>query len=186
MCSDSQIFLKAALISKGFYNYAIIIFIFVVPHQLFTPNDSMRLMLIDDDEDDRLIFKEAIKEIDPSIICTTAEDGESGFETLTRLAPFPDYIFLDINMPKINGFECLKRIRENKRWSNIPVIIHSTSRSASDIRKAEEFGANYYLVKEGHYEGMCKMLRKILGMEGHCDHEIEAGLLYTFNAGGRA
>lgn len=146
----------------------------------------MRLMLIDDDEDDRLIFKEAIKEIAPSIICTTAADGESGFETLTRLAPFPDYIFLDINMPKINGFECLKRIKENTRWSDIPVIIHSTSRWASDIRKAEEFGANYYLVKQGNYDGLCKSLRTILNTDQPHGHEIEPGLLYSFNEKGRA
>ena len=91
------------------------------------------IILIDDDEDDRDIFFQALMEIDPSIQFTGFENGMEAFKLLNDSATLlPDLIFLDLNMPCMNGFECLKKIRENRRLNNTPVIIYSTVTRLAD------------------------------------------------------
>ena len=86
------------------------------------------IILIDDDEDDRDIFFQALMEINPSVQFAGFKDGLEAFKLLNDSATLlPDLIFLDLNMPCMNGFECLKKIRENRLLNNTPVIIYSTA-----------------------------------------------------------
>jgi CheY-like chemotaxis protein len=85
----------------------------------------MTILLVDDDQDDVYIFREAITTIDPNIECIHALDG---IEALQRLEDTSvDIVFLDLNMPRMDGTECLKEIRKKNDLASVPVIIYSTA-----------------------------------------------------------
>jgi CheY-like chemotaxis protein len=73
----------------------------------------MQMMIIDDDLDDTDIFCEALKEVDPSVKCLIAKDGEEALNLLNNLIVLPELIFLDINMPRMDGKTCFKEIKRN-------------------------------------------------------------------------
>jgi len=116
-------------------------------------------MLADDDEDDRLFFEEAFEEVKIKYRITTFNDGEQLMEHLyDEENPLPDIIFLDLNMPRKSGIECLKEIRANERLKRISVAIYSTSSSEQDIEDTFVSGANVYIKKPNDFN----MLKKIL------------------------
>jgi DNA-binding response OmpR family regulator len=124
------------------------------------------IMLIDDDEDDVLFFMDALQEIDPSLRLMTASNGEEALRTLLAPnAPVPDYIFLDMNMPLVNGRECLIRIRQSDSLSSVPVIIYSTSSGRTEAAGLVSLGASYYLTKPFRFSEMVKSIRFILSGE---------------------
>ncbi|HTF31136.1 MAG TPA: response regulator [Flavitalea sp.] len=95
--------------------------------------------LIDDDPDELDIFTEALHEVDPSSVCTWAD---SPFNALTVLkTTVPDIIFLDINMPRMDGFECLREIKKIENLSHVPVILYSNGLNDSSCKKAISLGA---------------------------------------------
>jgi CheY-like chemotaxis protein len=104
--------------------------------------------LIDDDSDDQEIFSLALEKIDPTFTCIAAN---SGFEALQKLSDktisVPDYIFLDLNMPRMNGKECLKEIRKFDHLKKVPVVIYSTSSMKYDIAETTKLGATAFIVK---------------------------------------
>ena len=106
------------------------------------------LLIIDDDEDDLGFFYQAIKEIDRNIHCFLQKDSQSAIHLLEQdMALRPDLIFLDLNMPKLSGKHCLAMIKKMARHKNTPVIICTTSASASDIDETWELGAACYITK---------------------------------------
>jgi CheY-like chemotaxis protein len=104
-------------------------------------------LLIEDDEDDQEIFVMALQKVDDEISCFIAKDGVEGLKTLSDLSYTPRYIFVDINMPKMNGIECLERIKRLEHLRNSRVIMYSTSSDAGIIRQCKELGADDYLTK---------------------------------------
>jgi CheY-like chemotaxis protein len=122
----------------------------------------MRLSLIEDDMDDQPFFKLAITEIDPMAECVTSRHGANGLHKLTTMEEPPDLIFMDLNMPVMNGIECLKEIRSNPVFLDIPGIIFSTSNYEKDIAHAEELGASGYLHKPNDNEDLIIKLKEIL------------------------
>jgi CheY-like chemotaxis protein len=112
-------------------------------------NRGKTCFLIDDDADDQEIFTLVLKSVNPAITCITANDG---FEAVTRLTEEktfnPDYIFLDLNMPRMDGKECLREIKKIDRLKGIPVIIYSTSSEQKDILETRALGASDYLEKQ--------------------------------------
>ncbi len=90
------------------------------------------IILADDDDDDSMLFKEALSKVASSITVSLAEDGQKLINYLNTLS-IPDMIFLDLNMPRKNGLECLKEIRSDDKFDHIPVIMYSTSQSKKDI-----------------------------------------------------
>ena len=116
-------------------------------------------MLADDDEDDRLFFKEAFEEVKIKYDITTFSDGEQLMHYLNEPAnSLPDIIFLDLNMPRKSGMECLREIRQNDRLKKISVAIYSTSSSEQDIEDTFVAGANVYIKKPNDFN----MLKKVL------------------------
>lgn len=102
----------------------------------------MKILLIDDDSDDRLLFCEAIEEIAPETTCVTEQYGGKALADLNNSANvMPDVIFVDINMPSIDGWECLDKIKSNQATKDIPVIMFSTSSAECDILRAAHSGA---------------------------------------------
>lgn len=119
----------------------------------------IHIMLADDDEDDRLFFKEAFEEVKIKYKISTFNDGEQLMDYLYEAGnPLPDIIFLDLNMPRKSGIECLKEIRSNERLKKISVAIYSTSSSEQDIEDTFVSGANVYIKKPNDFN----MLKKIL------------------------
>ena len=122
--------------------------------------NARQIILADDDADDRDLFEEAIASIDPEIGVAMAHDGEELCLMLERNEVHPDVIFLDLNMPRKNGKECLAEIRGNSNWKDIPVIIYSTSLSQRDIDECFQLGATSYILKPNSFEELKNILRE--------------------------
>jgi CheY-like chemotaxis protein len=97
------------------------------------------LMLIDDNEDDRCFFIEAIKEMGNGYTYYVANNGLEGLHYLRKTTPLPDFIFLDLKMPIMNGKECLKELKKDVKLKNIPVIIYTSSlrNQHSDLKNSK-------------------------------------------------
>jgi CheY-like chemotaxis protein len=125
---------------------------------------TLKILIVDDDEDDRLLFEEAISNIDPLIHVVQAENGMELLD-LMKKETAPEIIFLDLNMPGKSGKECLAEIRMHKAWKKIPVIIYSTSANRYDILDTYKGGANLYLIKPTSFSGLIKMIRKTFSFD---------------------
>lgn len=107
------------------------------------------VFLIDDDSDDREIFEEALSSIGIDIDFQEAENGEVAFKKLKDpLFKRPDIIFLDLNMPKMDGRQFLQEIKNINAFKDIPVIIYSTSSNAGDIKFTLEHKATKFMTKQ--------------------------------------
>jgi CheY-like chemotaxis protein len=91
-------------------------------------NGPLKILLADDDKDDCFFFEKALKGLPIETCITTFNDGEQLMAYLAENPEFiPDILFLDLNMPRKNGFECLSEIKENKKAKDFPVVMFSTS-----------------------------------------------------------
>lgn len=104
-------------------------------------------MIIDDDEDDRFFFKEVIAKMLNSAVCLEAYDGADALGQLQKAEQLPNFIFLDVNMPRMDGPECLKRLKRDGKLKHIPVFMYSTSFSEKSIDEFHRLGASSYLTK---------------------------------------
>lgn len=120
------------------------------------------IMYVDDDEDDRLIFCEVVKSINPQVICHVATDGVHALEMLNELIVYPDYIFLDMNMPRLSGTGFLKELRKTDHLKDIAVVMYSTSKTAKDAQLCKKFGVVDFLVKPSNLQGVYDQLRKVI------------------------
>lgn len=118
-----------------------------------------RFLIADDDPDDVDLFLEALSEIDTSITCASMKDGKELLNTLAHpKTESPDVIFLDINMPEMNGWECLQQLKRNSRAKDIPVIMYSTSSAQRDVQKAIDSGALAFYEKPSNYAQLKEFL----------------------------
>ncbi len=114
-------------------------------------------MIVDDDSDDREFFCDAVTELDSPAECLTAINGEDALKILrNEKEHLPDYIFLDLNMPKMDGRTCLAELKKDVKLKNIPVIIFSTSSQPKDIEETRELGAAYFLTKSSDFKKLQK------------------------------
>lgn len=121
----------------------------------------MTILYVDDDSDDRELLTEALMVVDPSIACNCFDDGRRALDTLKGADRLPDLILLDINMPGMNGRECLAEIKKDKRLRNVPVIMYSTSNDVDEISLFYQLGAAY-IHKPDTFKGLCTTLVKLL------------------------
>lgn len=121
----------------------------------------MIVLHVDDDPDDSSLFCEAVKEAAPSYQCLVADSAASALEILSDRQQIPDYIFLDMNMPKMNGLECLKLIKNNHALNHIKVIMYSTSSDPANIKEFKQLGAGF-LAKPASFDTLVKHLTNIL------------------------
>lgn len=121
------------------------------------------VFLADDDADDRDIFMDAVKEIDHSIECLFAVNGEVALQTLGNdILEKPELIFLDLNMPKINGKQLLRQLKQIDGLVHIPVIMYSTFFTETDIEEVKKLGAVYCLIKKTKFSDLSESLKEIL------------------------
>jgi CheY-like chemotaxis protein len=124
-------------------------------------SNPLRILLADDDEADRLLFKDAFRELKIKTVVDTVNDGVELMEYLDKQElPLPQLLFLDINMPRKNGLECLKEIRANPALNDISIAIFSTSESEKDMRETFLNGANIYVHKPADFGTLKQMLEK--------------------------
>lgn len=123
----------------------------------------MRLLIVDDDADDRKLFIEAVKEISEAIECITATDGLQALELLSKtLFSLPDFIFLDLKMPRYNGKRFLYEIKKDERLKNIPVIIYTTSREVTESKELKEMGAVHFISKPNNADEIYYLISFVL------------------------
>jgi CheY-like chemotaxis protein len=120
------------------------------------------ILLIDDDEDDRWLFAEALSRTVTGVKCTTVSGGQDAIALLSADgAKFPDLILLDLNMPGMDGKKCLEIIKKNARFKDIPVVVYSTSKNPKDRDETKLLGASDFIVKPSDYNDLCRMIRDI-------------------------
>jgi CheY-like chemotaxis protein len=124
------------------------------------------ILLVDDDRDDQELFEEAMAIVDSSAVCHFASDGEEGLSMLKDDNLLGCHIiFLDLNMPKINGKQLLAEIKQNKVLSKIPIVIFTTSQREKDREETARLGAAHFLTKPSSFGELCKQLEEILSIE---------------------
>ncbi len=128
-------------------------------------NDALNILLADDDEDDRVFFKEAFQEIRVKTRVSTVNDGLQLMNYLNNPASIlPNVVFLDLNMPVKSGLECLDEIRKNPRLRSLAVAIYSTSSSEENIEEAFVKGANIYIKKPNDFSVLKVILEQVINM----------------------
>jgi len=122
-----------------------------------------RVLLIDDDRDDAELFKEALFEINSSIVFEHYEDSKAGLKLLLeKQTDLPDLIFLDINMPIVSGWQCLTEFKKTEHLKHIPVILFTTSSQTKEKEIADELGAEGFITKPNEYKALKELLSSVV------------------------
>ncbi len=126
---------------------------------------NLKILLADDDLDDCHFFKEALEALPQTTALTTVNDGDELMSYLTENAEqLPHVLFLDINMPRKNGFECLSEIKHNEKLKDLPVVMFSTSNAQDKISILFKTGADVYIRKPGNFAQLVQVIHHALPM----------------------
>ncbi len=111
-------------------------------------NKPLCFFLADDDEDDVFLFREVLREVAPEAKFSSAMDGQDALDKLkSPHIPLPHIIFLDLNMPRLDGRECLRELKLDNTLKNVPVVMYSTSSQQRDVELCREIGAAAFITK---------------------------------------
>jgi len=124
------------------------------------------ILIVDDDSDDVQLLTEAIYKTNNTYTCIAVSNGEEALDFLKNTLSKPDYIFLDLNMPRINGKECLIEIKRNARLTDIPVIIFSTTTQKKEKEELYRLGADHFLTKPHNFQVLINSISNILSGRG--------------------
>jgi CheY-like chemotaxis protein len=125
----------------------------------------LNILLADDDKDDRFFFKMALDALSTPTKLAAVVDGEKLMEYLAENAhQLPDVLFLDLNMPRKNGFECLLEIRDNPDLTTLPVIIFSTSYEQAVVNLLYQNRAQYFMRKPAEFSQLKKIIQQTVQM----------------------
>lgn len=138
---------------------------------------TVTFLLVDDDIDDTFLFREVLNDVAPHIHLRTAANGQEALDMLVTLGTdgqaLPDLIFLDLNMPRMDGKQCLVLIKANDALQHIPVIMYTTSSHSRDIEETMQNGAVSFITKPSHVSD----LRTILGsLAGNVRNNLQPAL----------
>jgi DNA-binding response OmpR family regulator len=126
----------------------------------------INILIIDDDNDDSDFLRDAIQQISPRTNCTMVSSSDEALKGLqTKQIPRPDLIFLDLNMPRINGMQCLRELKGTAGISEIPVAIYTTSKSHDDNVESLKLGANHFITKPSGFRHLCQVVRDVFTKE---------------------
>ncbi|GAC1311728.1 MAG: hypothetical protein NVSMB24_31860 [Mucilaginibacter sp.] len=119
-------------------------------------------LIIDDDQDDQEIFLMCVRKISRNINCMTMDDGIEALSMLTSKPQYiPDYIFVDVNMPKMNGIDCLRALKGIDRLKDTKIFMYSTTSETSTLNESKRLGANDFIVKPPKTEELKEKLSTI-------------------------
>jgi CheY-like chemotaxis protein len=126
---------------------------------------SLKILIADDDEDDQNMLREAIENVRVDYALHNVDNGEKLMDYLAQCnGNTPDLIFLDLNMPRKNGLECLMEIRANQKFKDTAIAIYSTSSTKNDITRAFLAGANIYIRKPNDFVALQKIVAETLSV----------------------
>lgn len=124
---------------------------------------QLNIILADDDNDDCLLFREAIEELSVPVDLSIVHDGVELMKNLVdNSTALPDVLFLDLNMPRKNGVECLNEIKNNPELERLPIIIFSTGFESGIANQLYEAGARYYIRKPSDFSSLKKLISQVL------------------------
>ncbi|RYU92601.1 response regulator [Emticicia agri] len=125
----------------------------------------LHLLLADDDEDDRELFQDALNKIAVNTQLTTVNNGEELMEwLLQKQASLPDLLFLDLNMPRKSGYECLVEIKQQISLQALPVIILSSAIKPTEMDNLYQNGAQYYVHKPSSFKQLIQVIEQLLSL----------------------
>jgi len=131
-----------------------------------TVNNVQQILIAEDDEDDFLLFREAVRDYQDRLQLRWVQDGDALMQLLKDAAAnLPQLIFLDINMPRRNGFECLSDIRQDPRLKKLPVIIYSTSDDSALVSWMYNSGAHLFLHKPSEFHRLKAAVQRAVDMD---------------------
>ncbi len=135
---------------------------------MINPNPKLFILIAEDDADDRFLLKTVFDEMGYKEKIEFVENGIELFTFLNRIHKtdisennYPRFILLDLNMPKKDGREVLKEIKQHAIYKKIPVIVFTTTKNETEIKRCYELGANTYIVKPASFEGLVKTMSDI-------------------------
>lgn len=122
---------------------------------------QLKILMADDDEDDRLLLLDAMSEVDASNSVAIVEDGIELMDYLQQrnARSLPDLILLDLNMPRKNGYECIEEIRADEKLAHVPIVVLTTSTSDREVCRAYRLGANSFVTKPTSFNTTVAALR---------------------------
>jgi CheY-like chemotaxis protein len=124
------------------------------------------IVLVDDDPDEHLLFEDALRELPHPPSLRYARDGQQLMHMLSdETSPLPAIVFLDLNMPRMNGFECLQLIRKSQRFTTLPIVIFSTASQSQAVDAVFEQGANYYVRKPNTFAMLKEAIARVLEID---------------------
>lgn len=152
------------------------------------------ILIVDDDESDRYFLERSLRKAHGDLRIQSVEDGEEAIHYLNgdrkfsdrEKYPFPIFIFIDLKMPRLNGFDVLQHLKKNPQWAIIPTLVYSGSSDEDDVKKAFLLGACAYHVKprsSGERDELCKVLLDYWGRTSIPVTDVEGKLKKTNSAG---
>ncbi len=128
-------------------------------------NMDFQILLADDDEDDCMFFREALDELS---LCATLKTVNNGVELMNFLENnflnLPQMLFLDLNMPRKSGAECLEEIKQSEKFKHLPVIIYSTSSNIDVMDQLYGKGAQYYIRKPADFSNLKSVISRTIDL----------------------
>lgn len=137
-----------------------------------TQKSIQNILLIDDDKDDCDVFEQALQLISNSLQLSCIHQSEAALTAITAFQP--DLIFLDINLPRISGFDCLNEIQTNAKYSHIPIVMYSSSDNPKEVNMAYGLGATLYFRKPTNFSQLVQSLKDIITMTWESPAAIKA------------
>lgn len=120
------------------------------------------ILLVDDDEDDQEIFLTAVEHINPALKCSVESEAIIALQKLENKELVPDVIFLDLNMPVMNGQQFLVEIKRRESLKDIPIIIFSTSRHEPTKLITKQLGALDFITKPDNFDALIEVLKPVI------------------------
>lgn len=125
--------------------------------------NTLKILLVDDDEDDRQFFADALDGLDMNTELVQLINGEECLEYMeNHKEDCPNLLFLDLNMPIMNGLQCLAQIRKDESFKDVIIAIYSTSSAEKDIEDTFNMGANIYITKPSSFRDLKNSLRQVI------------------------
>jgi CheY-like chemotaxis protein len=127
------------------------------------PDNPTSILVAEDDDDDYVFFSMAVEEVEIAVALSRAEDGEILMRMLQE--QIPDILFLDLQMPLKSGQECLREIRQDRRYDQLPIIIYSSFSDPDNIEQCFREAANLYSIKPDSLRGLVDVIKRVLSVD---------------------
>lgn len=122
---------------------------------------SNTIVVVDDDADDQFLIRNVFEQTNPAIKVVTLSDGDEVLPYLNKQLVLPELILLDLNMARLNGMQTLTQLRRDNRYTQMPVIIYTTSSNPQERAKALACGASDFITKPGDYTDLLRLAHRL-------------------------